>query len=213
MNNTIKVAIADDHPLIISSIENVLKEKEYFVICGRYHTGEELVNGLKENVPEVLILDYHLPDDNGAKLAKYITHYYPQVRILAISGYDKPGLSTEMIECGCSGFLLKTSARSNNLLEAIHTVFDNKLYFDSNLKQKFAENVNKQYRQKNKPKLTIRETEILTLIVHEFSSQEIADKLHISKKTVHNHRASILMKTGAKNNFALMKIAMEMRLI
>src|SRR5690606_16525981 len=98
----------------------------------------------------------------------------------------------------------------------IHTVYEGRLYLDHSLKEKFAANIHNTHRLKHYEEpvqLTKRELEILALIVHELSSQEIADRLYISKKTVDNHRSSILLKTGAKNNFALMKIAMELKLV
>lgn len=216
-DSTIRIAIADDHPLLVSSIENVLHTAGYFTIQGTYETGEALLEGLKQSPqPEVLILDYHLPDHNGAKLARQVTYHYPEIKILALSGFEKPGLSTELIESGCAGFLLKTSARQDVLLKAIHTVLDGNIYLDKQLKERFAENIHRTGRLRHREmqsKLTKRELEILALIINELSSQEIAERLFISKKTVDNHRSSILMKTGAKNNFALMKIAMELNLV
>lgn len=102
------------------------------------------------------------------------------------------------------------------MLKAIHTVLDGNIYLDKQLKERFAENIHRTGRLRHREmqsKLTKRELEILALIINELSSQEIAERLFISKKTVDNHRSSILMKTGAKNNFALMKIAMELNLV
>ncbi len=213
---TIKVSIADDHPLMVSSIENVLNTAGYFTICGTYDTGTALIEAIPSATPEVLILDYHLPDKNGGEIARWVTYHHPDIRILALTGFDKPGLSTEMLESGCTGYLLKTSTKTDTLLEAIHTVFQGRLYLDQSLKEKFATNIHNTHRLKHYEApvpLTKRELEILALIVHELSSQEIAERLYISKKTVDNHRSSILLKTGAKNNFALMKIAMELKLV
>ena len=210
----IKISIVDDHHLIVSSIKNALDTAGYFELCGAYNNGAELLEGLKTTNPEVLLLDYHLPDLNGAQLVRIITYHHPDVKILVLTGFDKPGLSTEMLESGCSGYLLKTSAKTDTLLEAIHEVYEGKLYLDKALKEKFADNVHKAHKPKpEQPKLTKREQEILAMIVNEKSSQEIADLLYISKKTVDNHRSSILMKTGTKNTLGLIKLAWELKLV
>ncbi len=211
-----RIAIADDHPLITNSIENILNHTGYYTVCGTYESGESLLAGLPEVMPEVLILDYHLPDQNGAQLARSIAYYYPGIKILVLTGFDKPGLLSEMLESGCSGYLLKTSAKTDVLLEALQTICKGGIYIDKSLKEIFAENLHRTHAAQIKEeglRLTKRELEILGLIVNELSSQEIADRLFISKKTVDNHRSSIIMKTGAKNNFALMKIAIDLKLI
>lgn len=213
---SIQIAIADDHQLILSSLTDAFSATGYMLVCGRFPSGEQLLKALPDIRPDVLILDYHLPDYNGAHLARYVTYHYPEIKIIALTGYDKPGLSTEMLESGCAGFLLKASADADTIIEAVNAVQEGKLYLDPALKQKFSATIQDSLTEApdaEKPRLTNRELEILECIADGLSSQEIADKLFISKRTVDNHRNSILIKSGTKNTAGLIRFALEMKLI
>lgn len=211
----INVAIVDDHPLMISSIETTVKAALPVNICGVYTSGDSLMEGFKKAVPEVLLLDYHLQDTNGAQLARFVSYHYPQVKIIVLTGFDKPGLSYEMLENGCMGYLLKTSANAEVLIEAINTVMEGRIYLDRTLTIKNFDKIKKDFArdaEQSKVSLTSREKEVLKAISEGLSSQEIADKLFISKRTVDNHRTSIIMKTGVKNSAELIRFATERKL-
>ncbi len=206
-----QIAIADDHLLIFSAIETAIATTGYMSICSQFTTGEALINGLKEISPDVLLLDYHLPDQNGASLARYITYHYPAIKIIALTGFDKPGLAKEMMENGCMGYLLKTSANIKTIVEAIERVSDGYMFVDSSVREQYAASIQKD--KETTPRLTNREIEILRELANGLSSQEIAEKLYISKSTVDNHRNSIMVKSGAKNIASLIRYAIELKLI
>lgn len=211
----IKLAIADDHPLIVSSIRNVLDATEHIELCAAYSTGEALITGISLAQPDVLLLDYHLPDQNGAQLARYITYHYPGVKILALTGFDKPALALEMLESGCKGYLQKVNADADIILDAISRVYQGHLYIDSSVSDSYSSQIRNfpKTAEKSHPKLTNRELEVLQAIALELTSNEIADKLYISRKTVENHRTNIMIKCGAKNTVGLIKFAIELKLI
>lgn len=210
-----KIALADDHLIIISTLENMIKSTGYMELCGKYRTGSELIEGLKQNLPDILLLDYHFPDENGIQLARYVTYHYPSVKILALTGFDKPGLATEMLESGCKGYLLKANASHELILEALNRVHEGHIYLDQSISERFGASIRSGSLASNKvqPKLTNREKEILQYITAELSNQEIADKLCISRKTVENHRYSLMAKAEAKNTAGLVKFAIELKLI
>lgn len=210
-----RVAIADDHPLITSSLKTTLLNTGYIDVCGTYASGAALIQGLDQMLPDILLLDYHLPDQNGAQLARYITYHYPSVKILALTGFEKPDLAKEMLESGCMGYLLKSSATTDMILKAIEQVHSGLLYIDRYVRDTYASSIRSKEGSKDeqKPKLTHRELEILKEIACERSSQEIADKLYISKRTVDTHRNSIMVKSGARNTAGMIKFAMELKLI
>ncbi len=211
----IRVAITDDHILITESLEKALRSAPHITVTDRYDSGENLIEGLKKQQPDVLLLDYHLPDTNGAQLARYISYHYPKVSIIILTGFDKPGLATEMLECGCMGYLMKSTAGTETIIEAINRVWEGHIFLDNALRDKYMTSVRRgtQKSEHEKPRLTQRELEILRCIAEELSSQEIADKLCLSKRTVDNHRNSIMIKSGAKNTVGLIKYAYELKLI
>jgi len=211
----IKLAIADDHQLILSSISEAVKRVAYIEVTGTYKTGEELQKGLEQAQPDVLLLDYHLPDQNGAQLARFVTYHYPRVRILALTGFEKPGLATEMLESGCMGYLLKATVNAQVIIEAIERLYEGHMYIDAALRDKYASTIRRNNTEAEDAKagLTDRELEVLRGIVAEQSSQEIADRLFISKRTVDHHRHSIMMKSGTKSIVGLIKFAIERKLV
>ncbi len=210
-----RVALADDHLLIINTLKTMIASTGYIELCGTYRTGAELLDGLQQCIPDVLLLDYHFPDQNGVQLARYISYHYPSVKILALTGFDKPGLATEMLENGCRGYLLKAEATYELILEALNRVYAGHIYLDQSVSDQFGASIRASNLTSNKvqPKLTNREKEILQYITAELSNQEIADKLCISRKTVENHRHSLMAKAEAKNTAGLVKFAIEFKLL
>jgi DNA-binding NarL/FixJ family response regulator len=210
----IHLAIAEDHQLMISSIKNTVQATGYIVVSGTFTNAEKLLESLPLLQPDILLLDYHLPDQNGAKVARYISYHYPNIRMIALTGFDKPGLCLEMLESGCMGYLLKASVDETTLLEAIHAVNEGKMYLDSMVRNEYLNGIRrKQHEEKPEVRLTNRELEVLKGIAEELSNKEIAEKFGISKRTVDNHRTSIMMKTGSKNTVSLIKFAIEIQLI
>lgn len=208
-----KIAIADDHPLILASIAETLQSCGYMEICGQYGTGAALLEGLAASAPDVLLLDYHLPDQNGARLSRYITYHYPVVKILVLTGFDKPDLAIEMLGNGCMGYLLKTTANAAIIVDAINRISEGQIYLDRSVRDQYAHTVRTSKQEDSKPRLTKRELEVLQGIAEELSSQEIAERLFISKRTVDNHRNSLMIKSGAKNTVGLIKFAIDLKLI
>jgi DNA-binding NarL/FixJ family response regulator len=210
---SIKLAIADDHTLILDSLSKAFALTGYIEVCGKYLSGDELMEGLKTNTPDVLLLDYHFPEHNGSQLTKYVTYHYPDVGIIILTGYDKPGLAAEMLEYGCMGYLLKSSVTTEVIIEAVERVANGQIYMDGAIRKKFASNLRRKPEETEHQKFTQRELEILKEIASSLSSQQIADKLYISKRTVDNHRTSIMMKSGMKNTAGLIKYAIELKLV
>jgi DNA-binding NarL/FixJ family response regulator len=186
----------------------------YIEVQTTYTTAEALIEGLKNTTPDVLLLDYHLPDQNGDQVARYLTYHHPNLKIIVLTGFDKPGLAMEMLQCGCMGYLLKTSANARMIIEAIDSVYNGRIFLDSALRDKYAQAVQKDHSE-DRPamKLTNRELDVLRGIAAELSSQEIAEQLFISKRTVDNHRTSLMLKTGVKNTVGLIKLALELKLL
>ncbi|KGO93917.1 response regulator [Flavobacterium subsaxonicum] len=208
-----RIAVADDHHLIVSGLETLVNKTPYMQFVGKYQTGEALKRDLGVIKPDVLILDYYLPDQTGTQLARFISYYHPEIKMLILTGYDKPGLADEIFGSGCMGYLLKSTADSNSILEAINHIYDGRMYIDNALKVPNQEKIKLSAEAEARPHITKREVEILKHIASEYSNSEIATKLYISKRTVDNHRNSLMIKSGAKNTVGLIKFAMELNLI
>ena len=211
----IRVVITDDHPLAIGGIENMLRACDHIRITGSFTSGAALLRYLEQEVPDVLLLDILMPDQTGQELAALIRQLYPSLRILALTSLDAPYYVKSMMRRGCSGYLLKNTDQQT-LIRAIETVYQGDEFIEPALKELMLQNVMKGRRSHAAPLvpvLTQREKEVLRLIVEEYTSQEIADKLFISLRTVEGHRLNLLQKLDAKNTVGLVKVALQMGLI
>lgn len=203
---SLKLAIADDHPIVVNGIRNILRDAPHITITDIYNNGKSLLNGIKERQPDVLLLDMQMPDMNGPELATIILKSYPQIRILILSSTDVLLMVKKMLKLGCMGYILKDSD-DVTILKAIETVQNGGQFLSPLLQQQLVEDMFGGKKKNNH--LTRREKEILQLIVNEHTNQEIADKLFISLHTVENHRISLLHKLEVKNTAGLVKIALE----
>lgn len=211
---SIKIVITDDHPLAIAGLQNMLCNVPGIEVTAAYNTGAALLEGLSYQQPDILLLDVLLPDKKGTELAAYITHTYPQVRIIALTSLDAPIHVRSMMREGCKGYVLKNTDKGS-LVYAIEQVYNGHEYIEPALKEKLLYNVI-HYRKLatgKSPNLTHREKEILKLIVAEYTSQQIADQLFLSLRTVETHRFNLQKKLAVNNTIGLVKAAIQMGLI
>jgi DNA-binding NarL/FixJ family response regulator len=208
----IKVAIIDDHPMVISGIQNMLRGQKNISVAATYGCGKELLEGLKKPRPDVLLLDINLPDKNGNELVPVILKSYPDLKILALTSMDTPFYVKDMMRHGCKGYLLKNTAQEE-LVNAIETVYKGEEYLEPGMKDQLVQSMLHANKQTGVSSLTRREKEILQLIAMEYSSPEIAEKLFLSLRTVENHRLSLMQKLNVKNMIGLAKVAMGMGLV
>lgn len=206
----IKIAIADDHPMIIKGLKNILMSYPHIQLTGSYFNGEELLNGLKENVPDVLLLDIQMPGKTGEELAPVILKRYPDMKILILTNLDSTIYVSSMFRQGAKGYLLKNTDE-DILINAIEMVFAGNEYIEDQMKERLRQlEVAKKRSASMKSSLTAREKEVLQLIVDGETTAEIAAKLFLSHHTVENYRISILIKLNVKNTAALVNKALKM---
>lgn len=210
----IKLAITDDHPLVIDGLLNALSDVPDIVITGTYNNGASLLSGLQEILPDVLLLDLQLPDKKGTELVPVLLQQYPNLHILILSGIESSPYIREMMQKGCKGYLLKSNTDKVVLTNAIHEVYNGGIYLEAGLKEQLLHEmlIVKRKIDKINPRITRREREVLNLIMKELTNQEIADKLFISLRTVETHRYNLLQKLNARNTAGLLRIAREMGL-
>lgn len=208
----INIAIADDHLLILNGLKVILNESEDISVSFTANDGKELLDNLQTENPDVILLDIELPDSNGIDLCKVIKNKYPAIKIIALTNHDETVYVKKMMKSGADGYLLK-GTNQTTLLEAIHKVLKHELYIDDTIKSNIIEETISGKKLKSLIKLTKRENEILTLIVNEYSNQEIADRLFLSVRTVESHRLSLSQKLNVKNTVGLVKEALLRGLI
>lgn len=210
---SIKVAIADDHLLVINGLRAMLEKYDHINVIFSATNGQSLLDNLVQNQPEVLLLDIQMPDMNGIDLCKMISKDYPEIKVIALTNLEESHYVKQMMRNGALGYLLK-NVDQQNLVQAIETVVQDKQYIDFQIqKNMLNEALSGQKRTSQGVMLTKREIEILELIAKENSNQEIADKLFLSLRTVQTHRLNISQKLGVNNTAGLVKEAYKRGLI
>lgn len=209
----IKVAILDDHNLVLRGLESMLQDSEEVKIVASYSLGQELLEKIPSIEVDVLLLDINLPDSNGIELCKDLSQRFPEMAILALSNHSETGFIKNMLRNGASGYLLKNTDKKE-LLTAIVQVAEGTRYLPAAIQNILLnDSIGNPVSNSFIPKLTRREKEVLELIARENTNQEIAESLFISPKTVENHRSNLIQKLGVKNTAGLVRVAYEKGLL
>jgi DNA-binding NarL/FixJ family response regulator len=211
-NNNINILLVDDHQLVIDGIKSMLASNIEYVIVDEANNGQDAFDLIANNPYkyQMLITDISMPLLSGTELCKMVKYQYNHIQVLILSMYNNIQAVKEAINAEADGYILKNAGKKE-LLTAIYRIANNGTYFSDDI----VPLIYRQYHtQKHKDEqlalLTEREKEILALIVKELTSEEIGEKLFISKKTVDNHRQHILEKTNCKSTVGLVKFAIKL---
>jgi DNA-binding NarL/FixJ family response regulator len=213
---TKKILIADDHQLVIDGIKLMLSTEADLECVAEAHTGEEVLNYLRSYTVDLVILDINMPEMNGAETCRMLQREFPEVRVLALSMLKEVSLIKLMLKNGAHGYVLKHAGKEEIIL-GIRKVLAGQHYYSEEVSEiimaSLAGQSVKKKPQSPFPQLSRREKQVLQLIVDEFTTAEIAEKLHISFGTVETHRRNILIKLGARNTAGLVRTAIEYGLL
>ena len=201
----IRIAIAEDHKLVINGLQKFFETSSEVEIIGTYLNGEQLLEGLQLQQPDILFLDIQMPGKSGIELAGIVHKKYPAVKMIALTNIEILYQVKKMMRQGCMGYLLK-DVDAETLFSAVRKVYNGEQVIHDKIKSQIN---NSFFSNKSSQVMTQREIEIIQLIADEFTTNEIADKLFLSPHTVENHRNRILLKLDVKNTAGLVKKAME----
>lgn len=205
--------MADDHPMVITGVKDMLADATNIDVVATYANGTELLSNIQLHCPDVLILDIRLGDYSGEELAPMVLKACPAMRILTLTNFDSILYVHTMMNAGVHGYLLKNTDKYT-LIEAIETLHSGLPFIKADIQEKldvFRRTLKRNTSSKNL--LTPREKDILKLIAGEYSNQQIADKLCLSMRTVENYRLNIAVKLEVKNTAGLVKKAIEMGIV
>ncbi|MBP7642352.1 MAG: response regulator transcription factor [Saprospiraceae bacterium] len=203
--NTIKIIIADDHPLFLKGLKDTLSDEEDFEILGTAKNGVEALEIINDLNPDVVTLDIDMPLLNGINVAKQLLIVHPNIKIIILSMHKDADIIKASMDIGIHAYVFKDDA-ANDLVNAIRSVYAGGIYISSTIPNLETSNpISEPLLQS----LTKMERIILIAIGKQKTSKQIADEHFISVKTVENHRANIVKKLNLKGNNSLLKFALS----
>lgn len=212
MPETIKILIADDHPVMRLGLSHLIKNEPDMEVVGIAANGTEAIQMAKKARPDVIILDIDMPEMDGLSLAHHIKKELPDLKIVIFTAHHNEEAFNAAIDAGVEGFISKENV-FGDLSEGIRQVAQGKNYFSSVFSDYLINRIrnndkNKKEKQAIAEQLTPTEMRIMGLIAEMKTSKEIADQLFISVKTVENHRTNICRKLNIKGKNALLRFAL-----
>jgi len=212
----IKVAIADDHKIFRKGVVLSLRPFTNIKFVLEADNGDDLLNGIAEAEPDVVLMDLRMPGKDGMETTKLLTKQHPNIHIIVLSMYEDERFVSHMMENGANGYLLK-NAEPQEIRRAIMDVYEKGYYLNnfvnrillkkSHAKQKVIPSLN------NEITLSERERDVLKFICMEFTAQEIAQKMDISPRTVEAIKDRLMERFGSKNTAGLVFFAVKNNLV
>ncbi len=205
------IYLVDDHEILVATLGKLIESFETVRKVVAKSNPLEFLKLFEEEKPDVVIIDYDMPEMNGFELSEIIVKKYPNTKIIMLTMHDNLRLAYEAIELGVHGFLLKNT-NPDELKQAIESVIENDFFHNeisSNALRKGAKANKFLLGSEVIQSLTQREKEVLTFICDEFTMKEISERLTVSENTIKNHRQNLQKKLKVNNPVGLVKKAIE----
>ena len=210
--SVINVLLAEDHLITRQGIRRLLEDESNLKVIGEASDGEEAVQMVSEMHPDVVIMDVAMPKLNGIEATRIIKLNHPDTKVLILTAYDDDEYVFGLLEAGASGYLLKTVS-GDSLIRAINAVFRNEPMLDPIIARKVLDRFRFPSKVQTAPKvsesLSEREMEILRLAADGMGNKDIADKLHISRRTVEGSLRTIFNKLGVSSRVEAITYALK----
>ncbi|AIZ65117.1 hypothetical protein PK28_08695 [Hymenobacter sp. DG25B] len=213
----IRIFLVDDHTIVREGLRAVLSTEPSVEVVGEANNGEELLAQLPHIPTDVVLLDMNMPVLDGLETTTRLREEFPEIRILILSMISHERSIGQLLEAGAQGYVLKNADRGE-IIVAIHTVAAGKQFLCSEvglamLRKVLTLETSSPEVEKKPGGLSFREREVLQLIAEGMTTNEIAEKLFTSRRTIETHRQNLIEKTKVKNTAALIRYAMEQGII
>jgi DNA-binding NarL/FixJ family response regulator len=206
-----KVLIVDDHPVVRDGLITLLEHERDLKVCGNADDAAEALKSISTLKPDVVIVDIGLKSSDGIELTKSIKMRYPKLPVVVFSIHDESVYAERALRAGASAYLMKEVV-SENIITAVRTVLRGEIYLSDQMAKKFLDNA---FSRKSDigadlvAKLSDREFEIFRLIGEGYKVSQIADRMHLSAKTIETYRARIKEKLNITDASKLLRYAIK----
>jgi len=208
----IRVCVADDHAILRSGLRMLLSAEPDMEFSGEARDGKEAVALVTEEQPDVLVLDVTMPNMSGVQALKAIIARSPQTRVVILTMHDHPAYLRSLLAAGASGYVLKKSVDAD-LLSAIRAAHRKGVFVDPSLASTLVQAAPSVAAKARKTVLSKREEDVLRLVAGGLTSQQIADRMLISVKTVETYRSRVARKLNLNDRSDFFRYALEFGLI
>jgi two-component system, NarL family, nitrate/nitrite response regulator NarL len=213
MTKPIRVALCDDHRIVIDGLRTLLNGAETIDCVGTAANGLEALYLLEHIGTDVLLTDLDMPEMNGIQLIERLKAKHPGIRVLVLSMHDEPAIVKKAMDAGADGYLVKSAGRDEVLL-AISEVHAGRRHFGSGVMQGFLKHDTLAQEGAALLKdLSEREVEVLAALAEGLGNKEIGERLFISPRTVDSHRTNLMRKLDTHNVAGLVRIAIKAGLV
>jgi DNA-binding NarL/FixJ family response regulator len=210
VTDKIRIVLADDHPIVLDGLRNLIRAEPDLQLVGEAASGLSALKIIREQRPDVAVLDISMPELNGILLSRRLAGEMPGLRLLVLTLHEDRAYLNQALEAGVRGYVLKRSA-VENLVQAIRAVMVGGLYIDPAIVGRVFESkqVSKRLaaRKGVAPALTDREADVLKMAALGFTNKEIASRLDVGVKSIETYKARGLEKLGLKTRAELVRYA------
>jgi DNA-binding NarL/FixJ family response regulator len=207
-----RILVADDHGVVRSGLRAILERQAGFEVVGEAENGKEAVEASVALNPDVVILDYSMPVQNGVEATREIRSKCPKTEVLIFTMHDSEDVVEDILNAGARGYLLKADA-NNHLIAAVQALGRHEAYISGKISANLLDAL--LTRRKGKPRdlLTPRERSVVQLIAEGHTNKGVCVKLGVSLKTIESHRSSAMRKLGLHTTADLVRFAVRTRMI
>jgi DNA-binding NarL/FixJ family response regulator len=210
MSEKIRVALADDHPIVLAGLRNLIELEPHFDVVGESASGQSALRVIRETLPDVAILDISMPEINGIALVRRLAEECPSVRVIILTLYEETSFLKQALAAGAKGYVLKRSA-AENLVRAIAAVRSGAVYVDPSLENDAHDGISARSDPARQPRkligLTEREVSVLKYTARGLTTKEIAARLALSVKTVETYKSRATGKLDLNNRAEIVRFA------
>lgn len=210
-NKKVRLLLVDDHPVVRDGLAQLLHGENDMAVCGEAESAEQALDLTTKTNPDLAIVDISLGGVNGIELIKNLKALQPDLRILVLSMHDEAHFAERALRAGANGYIMKREAR-NRIMQGIRAVCAGDIYVSDRMQKSMMY----QYLHGNRAgeaspisTLSDRELEVLNLLGEGLSSRDIAERLHLSQKTVDSHRTHLKEKLRLAGASELIRFAYE----
>ena len=210
---TVKILLVDDHELFRDGMRAILSEQANLEVMAEAESGEIAVELVRQSPPDVVLMDVYMRGIGGIEATRRIVRTAPQVHVIALTALDDEPFPTQLLDAGAKGYLTK-GCPAEEVIEAIRRVMRDEYYISTDVAQKLSLSVVCNKGEASPlAKVSLREMQVMMMITQGKRTQEIADHLYLSAKTVSTYRSRLFEKLNVRNDVELTHFALRHGLI